>query len=108
MNPLSGRMDKTMCEHNTTIVKYDQGNVQVEVCKWGCGQTIISVKSADAVTESFTAAELATLRARVEAGISPEELAHALGIEYDNAKSTSFYLMLVKLYRLYYEAGKKA
>ena len=54
------------CEHNTTIVKYDQGNVQVEVCTWGCGQTIISVKRADAVTESFTASELSALRAEVE------------------------------------------
>lgn len=55
-----------MCDHNTTIVKYDQENVQVEVCTWGCGQTIISIKRADAVTESFTASELATLRERVE------------------------------------------
>jgi len=52
-------------------------------------------------------AQIAALRARVEASISPEELAHALGKEYNNAKSTSFYLMLVKQYRLYYEAGKK-
>lgn len=52
--------------------------------------------------------ELAALRARVEASISPEELAHALGIEYDNAKSSAFYLMMVKQYRFHYEAGKKA
>ena len=56
-----------MCEHNTTIVKYDQGNVQIEVCTWGCGQTIISVKGADTVTESFTVREIVALRARVEA-----------------------------------------
>lgn len=55
------------CEHKTTIVKYDQGNVQVEVCTWGCGQTIISVKRADAITESFTAAELYSLAGNIAA-----------------------------------------
>ncbi len=67
-----------MCEHNTTIVKYDQGNVQVEVCTWGCGQTIISVKRADAVTESFTAAELSVLRARV--GAAESQVSKLIGL----------------------------
>lgn len=55
-----------MCEHNTTIVKYDQGNVQVEVCTWGCGQTLIAVKDASGLTHTFTHAELAALREEVE------------------------------------------
>ena len=56
-----------MCEHNTTIVKYDQGNVQVEVCTWGCGQTLIGVKDVTGLTRTFTIAELSALRERVEA-----------------------------------------
>lgn len=69
-----------MCGHNTTVVKYDQGNVQVEVCTWGCGQTIISVKRADAVTESFTTAELSALRERV-AGLEDIKAKAAIVIE---------------------------
>lgn len=38
--------------------------------------------------------------------IDIRELCNALGIAYDSAKSTSFYLMLVKEYRFRYETAQ--
>jgi hypothetical protein len=39
--------------------------------------------------------------------IDVRDLCVSLGIEYDSAKSTSFYLMLVKDYRFRYEAAQQ-
>lgn len=40
--------------------------------------------------------------------IDVTELCQALGVEYDTAKSASFYLMLVKQYRFRYEAAQQS
>lgn len=50
------------CEHATSRVMVDHGNVQLSECDWGCGAILITVTDSDGIAHEFTADELVTLR----------------------------------------------
>lgn len=54
------------CEHATSRVMADHGNVQLSECDYGCGAILITVTDTDGIAHEFTADELITLRQFVE------------------------------------------
>ena len=69
------------CDHASTIVLFDEDNVSVARCTWGCGAILISVKTG-ITTATMTAQELARLRAVEEAAREYEKV--TTYIRYDD------------------------
>lgn len=46
------------CDHKTTAVLADEGNVTIESCTWGCGELLLSVTDEHGISYTITAAEL--------------------------------------------------
>lgn len=54
------------CEHKTTAVLADEGNVTIEACTWGCGSILITVTDGNGISHLYTVDELVTMRKQTE------------------------------------------
>lgn len=45
------------CEHNTTIVIFDNGVYKIEKCTWGCGEALVSMDDGN-MTYTVTISDL--------------------------------------------------
>lgn len=49
------------CEHATSIVLLDLGDVSLDRCTWGCGQILVEVSLGNHMVATFTVDELVKL-----------------------------------------------